>query len=59
MSVCAKDLIKKMIAVNTNRRITIHEALEHPWITNLSPDTHILTEGYLATLTNLKSFHAD
>lgn len=28
----AKDLTHKMLDVNPNTRITIDEALEHPWI---------------------------
>ena len=28
----AKDLVKKMLTLDPNKRITVDEALEHPWI---------------------------
>lgn len=28
----AKDLVKRMLVVDPNNRITVEEALDHPWI---------------------------
>ena len=28
----AKDLVKKMLANDQNERLTVHEALDHPWL---------------------------
>lgn len=28
----AKDLVKQMLVVDPNNRITVEEALNHPWI---------------------------
>ncbi|XP_018634546.1 calcium-dependent protein kinase 29-like [Nicotiana tomentosiformis] len=32
ISASAKDLVKKMLTVDPKRRITAHQALEHPWL---------------------------
>ena len=31
----AKDLIKKLIVKDPSKRLTIHQALQHPWINNV------------------------
>ena len=32
LSLTAIDLVKKMLTVDTNKRITLTEALNHPWL---------------------------
>jgi calcium/calmodulin-dependent serine protein kinase len=32
ISESAKDLVKKMLFLDQNKRITVEEALNHPWI---------------------------
>jgi serine/threonine protein kinase len=32
ISESAKDLVKKMLLLDQNKRITVEEALNHPWI---------------------------
>ena len=31
----AKDLIKKLIVKDPSKRLTIHQALQHPWVNNV------------------------
>ncbi|KAI6239675.1 Immunoglobulin I-set domain protein [Aphelenchoides fujianensis] len=33
----AKDFIRKLLVMNTSGRMTVHEALEHPWLEERSP----------------------
>lgn len=37
MSQSVKDLIRHLLCVDSKKRFTIHELLEHPWITERSP----------------------
>lgn len=49
----AKDLIKRMLTVNPQQRITIEEIRNHPWITegiNEQPDSYIPPRPKLTTL---------
>ena len=58
----AKDLIKKMIVLDPNKRISAADALKHPWIINkgtvklASKETAEFTHN---ALENLKKFHVD
>eukprot|EP00343_Euplotes_focardii_P006815 CAMPEP_0205822176 /NCGR_PEP_ID=MMETSP0206-20130828/11273_1 /ASSEMBLY_ACC=CAM_ASM_000279 /TAXON_ID=36767 /ORGANISM="Euplotes focardii, Strain TN1" /LENGTH=287 /DNA_ID=CAMNT_0053118215 /DNA_START=725 /DNA_END=1589 /DNA_ORIENTATION=+ len=53
----AKDLVKKLMAFDPNKRISCSDALSHPWFS-----THINTENNtnntLSALNNLKGFRA-
>lgn len=49
----AKDLIRKLLVVNPNKRYTAKQALEHPWIKDRNASEHLST-----TLEQLKKFNA-
>lgn len=52
----AKDIVKRMITVNPDKRITAAEALKHPWIRQsevVAPRTHLAR-----TVGHLKKFNA-
>lgn len=52
----AKDLIRKMMEVNVNLRLTAKAALEHPWIRN-APQ-HALDDSLASQImSNLRAFH--
>ncbi|XP_052107062.1 peripheral plasma membrane protein CASK-like isoform X16 [Mytilus californianus] len=55
ISTPAKDLLSKLLDVNPNDRITIEEALQHPWIKDRSriPKVHLQE-----TVEELKKFNA-
>jgi calcium/calmodulin-dependent serine protein kinase len=36
----AKDLVRKMLIADPNNRITVEEALEHPWIRVIYNNLH-------------------
>ena len=46
----AKDLLKRMLKRNPNKRITIPEILNHKWLHNTSKRTHIFTESEVICL---------
>ena len=54
----AKDLIVKFLQVNPDDRITIADALEHPWIINYSLSDIVSKEMVINTFDMLKNFHA-
>jgi serine/threonine protein kinase len=41
VSDAAKDLMRKMIAADPKKRITIEQALQHPWITGHAPQVRL------------------
>jgi serine/threonine protein kinase len=49
----AKDLIRKLLVVNPNKRFTAKQALDHPWIKDINANVHLST-----TLEQLKKFNA-
>jgi serine/threonine protein kinase len=52
------DLLKKMLAKNPKERISVKEALEHPWIVNPQPD--VLQVSTLNTAQeNMKKFQEE
>lgn len=53
ISSAAKDLIRRMLVVADNR-ITAEEALLHPWICQLVPNTPLMTPDYLRQQENMK-----
>lgn len=53
----AKDLLTKLICP-AKKRITAHQALQHPWITSLVKRELPKTEVYSEALKNLKNFRS-
>ncbi|OJJ43005.1 hypothetical protein ASPZODRAFT_136884 [Penicilliopsis zonata CBS 506.65] len=49
----ALDLIDKMLTVDVDKRITVDECLEHPWLTGKYPSVHDSTDGLTGALGNL------
>lgn len=47
MSADAIDLIKRLIVLDPDARLSYHEALEHPWIRGNAPDTQLPGEYIL------------
>ena len=55
----AKDLLSKLLEKVPSKRISAIEALEHPWIKNLAPNSKMNKEIGKRVFENLKSFQAD
>uniref|UniRef100_A0A3B0N531 non-specific serine/threonine protein kinase n=1 Tax=Theileria annulata TaxID=5874 RepID=A0A3B0N531_THEAN len=53
----AKDLIKKMLIYNSEKRISAAEALEHHWITFMTREKNIDLPCLEFTIDNMRSFH--
>jgi len=51
-SASAKDLIAKLLTLDTARRLTASEALDHPWLTGRTADTQPLVGSVLTNLNN-------
>ncbi|PYH47290.1 serine/threonine protein kinase chk2 [Aspergillus saccharolyticus JOP 1030-1] len=49
----ALDLIDKMLTVDVDKRITVDECLEHPWLTQTYPSLSDSTDGLTGALGNL------
>lgn len=49
----ALDLIDRMLTVDVEKRITVEECLEHPWITKRNISLTDSTEGLTGALSNL------
>lgn len=59
ISMGAKSLIARMLTVDTQRRMTIHEALKSPWMIKKDDELGLSDSVHLdKTITNLKSFNA-
>lgn len=43
-NLCKVELIDSMIVVDPQRRFTVEQCLEHPWLTNLAPGQQPLAE---------------
>uniref|UniRef100_A0A7S3NIS0 phosphorylase kinase n=1 Tax=Aureoumbra lagunensis TaxID=44058 RepID=A0A7S3NIS0_9STRA len=52
----AKDLIKKMLVVNPDNRLTADQALRHPWF--LVGDHELISRNLSTTLDTMKKFNA-
>lgn len=52
----AIDLIKKMLVVNPDSRLTAHQALRHPWF--LVGDHELISRNLTSTLDTMKKFNA-
>ncbi|GAD96009.1 serine/threonine-protein kinase chk2 [Paecilomyces variotii No. 5] len=49
----ALDLIDRMLTVDVDKRITVEECLQHPWLTNTYPSTADSTDGLTGALGQL------
>lgn len=49
----ALDLIDKMLTVDVEKRITVDECLEHPWLTEKFPSVNDSTDGLTGALDKL------
>ena len=49
----ALDLIDRMLTVDVEKRITVDECLEHPWLTEEYPSVADSTDGLTGALSNL------
>ncbi|KAL4811561.1 cytochrome P450 [Aspergillus unguis] len=49
----ALDLIDRMLTVDVEKRITVDECLEHPWLTGKYPNVNDSTDGLTGALGNL------
>lgn len=49
-----KDLIARLLTVDTNQRITMEEALKHPWLQNVQDDSSREDESFF-TIVSLKT----
>lgn len=49
----ALDLIDRMLTVNVDKRITVDECLEHPWLTGKYPSVNDSTDGLTGAMDNL------
>jgi calcium/calmodulin-dependent protein kinase I len=45
VSVTARDFIKKCLTIDPNRRMTSHQALQHPWMKSTDPTSPEVQEG--------------
>lgn len=54
ISESAKDLVRRMLMLDPAERITVYEALNHPWLK--VTDTHTLTSSAIVLKTNPLSF---
>lgn len=52
----AKDLIKKLLQVNEDSRLTVQEALDHPWMQDM--DSMVLERDLTGNLSQLRQFNA-
>jgi serine/threonine protein kinase len=52
----AKDLIKKMLVVDPDKRLTADQALRHPWF--LVGDHELISRNLSTTLDTMKKFNA-
>ena len=55
----AKDLLSKLLEKVPSKRISAIEALEHPWIKNLAPNSKMNKEVGKRVFENLRNFQAD
>lgn len=46
VSDAAKDFLEKLLLVDKTKRMTIDEAMTHPWLTNPTPSTAVLQSSW-------------
>ena len=56
MSESAKDLIRQMMCVDPNKRLTMAGVLEHPWLANDIDNTSRVEKLMYPPISNGKSF---
>jgi len=54
----AKDLLRKLVLRNVDKRLSAQEALEHPWLQKYKQETLPPNEELVNVLTDLSSFHS-
>jgi len=54
----AKDLVRKLLEYNPDKRISAAEAIQHPWIINVAPSLVVSKTVAKKTLDNLRNFRA-
>lgn len=52
----AKDLVRKLLTHNYDKRISAEQALSHPWIAKMSDPGHVSKSVTIKTLKNLRNF---
>lgn len=52
----AKDLVRKLLTYDPNKRISAAEALQHKWIRTTASQARVEREVATKTLSNLKNF---
>ena len=52
----AKDLIKKLLTYDSDKRISAHDALAHPWLKKMVKAEKVAKEVTIKTLKNLQNF---
>jgi calcium-dependent protein kinase len=55
----AKDLVKRMLEVDSKKRISAEEAYNHPWVQNTYQETQIDKDSLRDAFANLRSFRAE
>jgi serine/threonine protein kinase len=45
ISADAKDIVAKLLTVDTKKRLTAEQALQHPWVQGLVPTTAASLQG--------------
>ncbi|XP_071424223.1 death-associated protein kinase 2 isoform X3 [Pithys albifrons albifrons] len=54
----AKDFIQKLLVKDTRKRLTIQEALSHPWITPMDKQQALVRKSSAVNIENFKRQHA-
>ena len=52
----AKDLVKKLLTYDSDKRISAHDALGHPWLKKMVKAEKVAKEVTIKTLKNLQNF---
>jgi calcium-dependent protein kinase len=52
----AKDIVKKLLTYDSDKRISALDALHHPWIKRMSTIEKVNKDVAMKTLKNLKKF---
>jgi calcium-dependent protein kinase len=54
----AKDLVTKMLEVDTTKRLSAEECFKHPWMTKFHDKSKIDNNYFVSVLTNIRNFNA-
>lgn len=55
----AKDLVKRLLSYDMNKRISAEDALQHPWIKNNAQKQKVEKQVAAKTLSNLRNFRGE